>query len=326
MWRENWAKTVNRTLEPDKHIDHRSYKERGIRKQPTVHIGVPTWKLTGKIIRTERIELNRLIKLDNETVDILVKAVEELTKVIFLVLRELIEAIASAWEDMLVCRYCSRQYERRLSFLRSYEREAVTRLPQIDAAEQKLTEKETERAEMQKKLSELFHLPKKKAELQKMLDSLEDEIEELKKRHGKLLSVFRVDNIKTADELRETVARNKSLTDRFRKSRATADEGFTKATDAFVKLKTDAQSHGKDEYESALAEALPKAEDTARDKLTKLFGKVKDDEFERVIEEAKETAEERQEKTITIEPVDENEIPEYDHSSIRRTISHRDER
>ena len=262
----------------------------------------------------------------NETVDVLVKAVEELTKVVFLVLRELIEAIASAWEDMLVCRYCSRQYERRISFLGSYEREAVSRLPQIDAAEQKLTEKETERAEMQKNLSEHFHLPKKKAELQNMLDSLEDEIEELKKRHGKLLSVFRVDHIRSAEELRETVARNKSLTDRFRKNRAAADEGFAKATDAFVQLKTDAQSHGKDEYEAALAEALPKAEDSARDKLMKLFGKVKEDEFSQVIEEAKETAEQRQKKTTTIESVDEIKIPEYDHSSTRRTISHRDER
>lgn len=58
--------------------------------------------------------------------------------------------------------------------------------------------------------------------------------------------------------------------------------------------------------------------------MTKLFGKVKDDELSQVIEEAKETAEDRQEKQI--EPVDEIEIHKYDTAPKKRTKSHRDER
>ena len=60
--RASWATVCNKYLTPDKHIDHRSYKDRGLDIQPTVHIGVAAAALERRGIRTERGNKNRRIK------------------------------------------------------------------------------------------------------------------------------------------------------------------------------------------------------------------------------------------------------------------------
>ena len=60
--RESWATVCNKYLTPDKHIDHRSYKERGLDIKPTVHIGVAAAALERRGIKTERGNQNRRIK------------------------------------------------------------------------------------------------------------------------------------------------------------------------------------------------------------------------------------------------------------------------
>lgn len=60
--RASWATVCNKYLTPDKHIDHRSYKERGLDIKPTVHIGVAAAALERRGIRTEGGNKNRRIK------------------------------------------------------------------------------------------------------------------------------------------------------------------------------------------------------------------------------------------------------------------------
>ena len=60
--RASWSTVCNKYLTPDKHIDHRSYKDRGLDIQPTVHIGVAAAALERRGIRTERGNKNRRIK------------------------------------------------------------------------------------------------------------------------------------------------------------------------------------------------------------------------------------------------------------------------
>ncbi len=67
-WREAWENVINKSLEKnnlDERIDCRSFAERGIDEQPTIHEGV-----TARIIEqrggvSERCEMNRQIKADN---------------------------------------------------------------------------------------------------------------------------------------------------------------------------------------------------------------------------------------------------------------------
>ena len=67
-WREEWAKYVNRELEkknaPTK-VDHRSYKEQAIHQLPTIHEGSTVRAMEKKGIRTEKGNLNRMIRSAN---------------------------------------------------------------------------------------------------------------------------------------------------------------------------------------------------------------------------------------------------------------------
>jgi len=67
-WRENWAKINNQKFEEkglDLRIDHRSYKEQGIDREPTIHLGHKATALEKKGIHTERGDRNREIQKRN---------------------------------------------------------------------------------------------------------------------------------------------------------------------------------------------------------------------------------------------------------------------
>lgn len=67
-WREDWARTINKEFERlgiDERIDHRSLKEQGIDREPTIHMGHKAWNLEKKGIKTERGNMNREIMARN---------------------------------------------------------------------------------------------------------------------------------------------------------------------------------------------------------------------------------------------------------------------
>lgn len=64
-WRENWAKSCNRYLEPENQIDHRSNAERGLDELPTKHLGVAAAAMERRGISTELGDHNREIKKIN---------------------------------------------------------------------------------------------------------------------------------------------------------------------------------------------------------------------------------------------------------------------
>lgn len=64
IWRENWAKSLNRVFEKERieqYVDHRSYKRQGVDKVPTVHLG-KAHKMEQRGIESERGNMNRDIK------------------------------------------------------------------------------------------------------------------------------------------------------------------------------------------------------------------------------------------------------------------------
>lgn len=64
-WRERWAQSCNKWLEKGgftERVDHRSYKEQGIDKTPTVHMGTEAAAMERKGIRTIKGDINRNIR------------------------------------------------------------------------------------------------------------------------------------------------------------------------------------------------------------------------------------------------------------------------
>jgi hypothetical protein len=68
-WRENWAGANNRVFERlglDERIDHRSYRARGIDREPTIHLGHEAAALERRGIRIEKGDHNREVMRRNE--------------------------------------------------------------------------------------------------------------------------------------------------------------------------------------------------------------------------------------------------------------------
>lgn len=84
-WREDWAAKVNRELErknlPDR-IDHRSYEEQGIEKNPTIHMGAIAAQYEKMGVRTRKGNINRAVKADNEEIEKLNHEIAESEKII----------------------------------------------------------------------------------------------------------------------------------------------------------------------------------------------------------------------------------------------------
>lgn len=68
-WRENFSDLCNKYLEragAEKRVDHRSFKRQGIKQIPTIHLGASASAMERKGIRTEKGDINREIKRQNE--------------------------------------------------------------------------------------------------------------------------------------------------------------------------------------------------------------------------------------------------------------------
>mgnify|MGYP002512787278 CR=1 FL=1 len=72
MWRKDLANTINATNEQlgiAVHWEHRSFKEQGIDREPTIHIGAVANALERKGIQTERGNINREIIKNNQLLE-----------------------------------------------------------------------------------------------------------------------------------------------------------------------------------------------------------------------------------------------------------------
>ncbi|HEO0697713.1 TPA: MobA/MobL family protein [Streptococcus agalactiae] len=68
-WRENFSDLCNEYLAKnniEKRVDHRSFKRQGIKQIPTIHLGANASAMERKGIRTEKGNINREIKKQNE--------------------------------------------------------------------------------------------------------------------------------------------------------------------------------------------------------------------------------------------------------------------
>ncbi len=84
-WRKAWEDVVNAALEKnnrDERIDCRSFKERGIKEQPTIYEGAAARIMEKRGFVSDRCELNRQIKEDNRLLRELKAEVKRLTELV----------------------------------------------------------------------------------------------------------------------------------------------------------------------------------------------------------------------------------------------------
>lgn len=108
LWRKAWADVTNKYLERYGHeerIDHRSFAERGIEEQPTIHEGVSARAMEAKGIISDRCELNRQIKADNKLLRELKAQVKKIAEAIKNTLPDIADALETVRENMIIFCY-----------------------------------------------------------------------------------------------------------------------------------------------------------------------------------------------------------------------------
>ena len=108
IWRKAWADATNAHLEwagAGVRIDYRSYAERGLDEQPTIHEGVVARAPEKKGIIVERCEINRQIKADNALLRELKNTVKQLMQAVKNTVPAMAEKLESLRQNMIIFRY-----------------------------------------------------------------------------------------------------------------------------------------------------------------------------------------------------------------------------
>lgn len=281
-WRERWATLVNsyfRELEIDETIDHRSFRARGIKKQPTVHVGVSGFAIVKKKRYCDRYELNRLIRQDNQFIDDIVKTIEYLVKTIALALG----AIADALEVARVELICLKYRERRLNiahttgkYYHEYDKE---RLKSYHALTEQIEQKTSERNEAIKESKRFFLKADRRAELTRTISKLTNEIEDLESRRNMLLEYLKC---KSTDDIPKAEARIKESEENLPKIQAEwdkTDEALDEAIAKYGKLKAKASDFDKHELDNARKLLRTDKESEARKKIQEEHGHCDEHDF-----------------------------------------------
>ena len=192
MWRAAWAECVNRNLEQfglDERIDHRSFADRGIDEQPTIHEGVVARALEAKGIISDRCELNRQIREDNRLLRTMKADVKRLAET----LKNSIPALAEAFENlrskMIVLCYKLLNNAKRKIVLQNYVAAVKPDLDRYLDTTARLKEKNREKKSLvaQKKETPVVNVMEQ-FRLSSRISELTEEIEDLRSEKAMRLS------------------------------------------------------------------------------------------------------------------------------------------
>ena len=193
-WRKAWADVTNRYLEQYRHeerIDHRSYADRGLTEQPTIHEGVSARAMEKKGIISDRCELNRQIKAGNALLRELKSAVRRLMDAVKDTVPALAEAMEKLRENMIIFRYQLNHIAKGKRSMRKYIKSVSPELERYTGLVQKIKDKTKERKDLlaEKKETPFYQLPKLH-DLSRRIAELTEELEELKSEKYALLNTL----------------------------------------------------------------------------------------------------------------------------------------
>lgn len=211
LWRKAWADVTNKYLERYSHeerIDHRSFAERGIEEQPTIHEGVSARAMEAKGIISDRCELNRQIKADNKLLRELKAQVKKIAEAIKNTLPDIADALETVRENMIIFCYQlghirsgKKQMNNALNILKPDQAQYLSLVKQI-----KTTAKERKALLAEKKSLPGYNIFKHK-ELSAKIAELTEKLEELKSEKAFLLHSLEYPEDATSDTFQSQIDR-----------------------------------------------------------------------------------------------------------------------
>ena len=190
-WRRAWEDVTNQVLEQhnfDERVDCRSFAERGIDEQPTIHEGVTTSIIEQRGGVSERCELNRQIRADN----ILLRKLKAWVKTLEDAVKKTIPAIAAALEgirDKLIFAQYEIKHNENISAELTHDNTVIDIImSNYNSVKNQIKQKSAEKKKLQSEQKTLspLHIFKHK-NLSEQIEALNDDITQLKNRKAILL-------------------------------------------------------------------------------------------------------------------------------------------
>jgi len=221
QWRIAWDVVVNKHLEragSEERIDHRSHADRGIDEHPTIHEGVAARILEKKGGISERCELNRQIRKDNQeirywkaVIEKLKQAAVKVTETAVDVIKDLAYRIESNRRDMIVGYYLLEHNDNATKAAEEYVARMEPILDEYMENHKKLRSAIQSRKELIKEKDALspIHVFQRR-ELSDQIAALETDIRKMKKTENRILEKCGKKNHSDMKDLKEYVAEVKS--------------------------------------------------------------------------------------------------------------------
>lgn len=207
LWREAWANTVNRHLErmgETARINHRSHAARGLLELPTVHEGVTARTMERKGYTADRCELNRQIKADNAFLRELRRQMERIAKAVLDTIPAIVKALETLRQKLLMLQYQVLHYRSEAWQAAEDLRDVKPDLTRFDTLTAEIKAKTAQQSSLtnEKKQTPAWSLLKKR-ELTQRINTLAEELEDLRTEKNHILASFDLTDDKDMAEVRK---------------------------------------------------------------------------------------------------------------------------
>ena len=275
-WRAAWADVTNRYLEHagrEERIDHRSYADRGLTEQPTIHEGVSARAMEKKGIISDRCELNRQIKAGNALLRELKSAVRRLMDAVKDTVPALAEAMEKLRENMIIFRYQLNHIAKGKRSMRKYIKSVSPELERYTGLVQQIKDKTKERKDLlaEKKETPFYQLPKLH-DLSRRIAELTEELEELKSEKYALLNALDcVDDIGIS-EVKKQIGTMETALKKLEEQESKYSAELEDALKQYAELKAQAADMDAVELMDARLDIRPDRERSAADRVKVAYG------------------------------------------------------
>ena len=249
-------------------VDHRSFAERGITLQPTIHEGVSSKAMHNKGKTSDRAEINRLIRADNKLIQMLREQVNNLIEAIKHSLFNLAETLETLRINLISLDFRRRTVRGKRMDAEDYVAGMSRFLKGTDTLLAQIQEKETELKAKEKKLK---RTPKMMKNLRGTLlaekAKLHMDIDELNFDLRKTLYLMNADTKDDLPGIREEIERKRSIIPPFQKEESKLKDELEQTLSAY--RETERQSVHFDAFllMARRQQLRPKKEQDAREEL-----------------------------------------------------------
>ena len=241
QWRKWWELAVNGVLEQkniSERVDCRSFAERGIDEQPTIHEGVYARVIEQRGGMSERCELNRQIRKDNMILRQIKEEIKRLTDLIENTVGKIAAKLEGLWSKIVTANYILVYNDRHKTQMEVTNGLAQISLKDYKTVVKKIKSKTAERLRLQGEKDKLNPLQIiQKNILTKQITTLTEDISELNFKRKSLLADMYCDSDSQVKEIETLIQNNNEAIDHITAHNAKLTENKEADKAEYIKIK-----------------------------------------------------------------------------------------